>query len=149
MFSTTMLGVSCFRLVKLASRVHKAIRFIRGNRYARDCNYNEQISHTATMILDGRRTSRVWPGYDCSSPNLRMPSMRLLAENGWKPHQLASFCLPLEQASDSGPRHMRAVLKPQSSVLIIADRGEVKVVKSCARARSAQVRPKERARLQF
>ena len=33
--------------------------------------------------------------------------------------------------------HMRAVLKPQSSVLIIAERGEVKVVKSCARARSA------------
>ena len=45
--------------------------------------------------------------------------------------------------------HMRAVLKPQSSVLIIAERGEVKVVKSCARARSAQVRPKGRARLQF
>ena len=45
--------------------------------------------------------------------------------------------------------HLRAVLKPQSSVLIIADRGEVKVVKSCARARSAQVRPKGRARLQF
>ena len=44
---------------------------------------------------------------------------------------------------------MRAVLKPQSSVLIIAERGEVKVVKSCARARSAQVRPKGRARLQF
>ena len=45
--------------------------------------------------------------------------------------------------------HMRAVLKPQSSVLIIAEQGEVKVVKSCARARSAQVRPKGRARLQF
>ena len=45
--------------------------------------------------------------------------------------------------------YVRAVLKPQSSVLIIAERGEVKVVKSCARARSAQVRPKGHARLQF
>ena len=45
--------------------------------------------------------------------------------------------------------YMRAVLKPQSSVIIIAEQGEVKVVKSCARARSAPVRPKGRARLQF
>ena len=45
--------------------------------------------------------------------------------------------------------HVRAVLKPQSSVYIFAERGEVKVVESCARARSAQVRPKGRARLPF
>ena len=36
--------------------------------------------------------------------------------------------------------HARAVLKPQSSVLIIAERGEVKVVQNCAHASSAQVR---------
>ena len=51
--------------------------------------------------------------------------------------------------SSAGFTFKRAVLKPVSSVFIVAEQGEVKVVKSCAGARRAQVRPKGYARLQL
>ena len=45
------------------------------------------------------------------------------------------FSLPLEQSFGMGSSDMRAVLKPKSSVLIVAEQGEATV---CARGSAAQ-----------